>query len=593
MIPNNIPFATGGVGASKLELAYIDSASPPLAVDFTNGQSTAAALVMEAANLGYDFGTFSEYFPASGGGTATSWGTRFQVYADVAPAAGPGVLYALDLRKPTPLAAPKPAQISSGTVTSMQLCSSPGASLFDNYHAANSSWIVFHALGPDANCGTLDDKFVAVQISMSPTTAPLSLVQGTGSSQLWIEPQEALYDTSGTITGFLAIAHPPVCSAPPCTVGQPTTAVPLQQLDANFANPKAFTTPLNGTGLTGAGGEFVSLGVDGNVWLYVDGNGIYALNWSTGVTSPVIYTLMTGESVQSRAVFDGANAYVAIDSAAGSYVKMINTSTNLVTATQAPDATSTQISLVGVTSSNLVYLSQNGAAIKSLAKSTLTGLTPLKTLTATQAIDALMGPAGASGLPVAFLVGDTVFFTVADTSATGTTGFSKQAFYVTFSGGTPGAATAVGSGVSAVLGVVAPATIPTSGSITYSGALVISGGGNTSPATGQPLFASTSPAFGATLGLYAANGTLTTTIGTLSQTNPGTSNMYTAGGGITGVALNGGPVQAAMPQMLLLFGKDGTGNPAQDIALFASDNSTGSCSAFLIGCLDQLSGFAQ
>jgi hypothetical protein len=585
MTPSNIPFATGGVGASKLELAYIDSASPPLAVDFTNGQSTAAALVMEAAGLGYDFGTFSEYFPASGGGTATSWGTRYQVYADVAPGTGPGVLYALDLRKPTPLAAPKPAQISSGTVTSMQLCSSPAAALFDNYHAANSSWIVFHALGPDANCGTLDDKFVAVQISMSPTTAPLSLVQGTGSSQLWIEPQEALYDTSGTITGFLAIAHPPVCSAPPCTVGQPTTAVPLQQLDANFANPKAFTTPLNGTGLTGAGGEFVSLGVDGNVWLYVDGNGIYALNWSTGVTSPVIYTLMTGESVQSRAVFDGANAYVAIDSAAGSYVKMINTSTNLVTATQAPDATSTQISLVGVTSSNLVYLSQNGSAIKSLAKSTLTLLTPLKTLTAgTQAIDALMGPAGASGLPVAFLVGDTVFFTVADTSATGTTGLSKQAFYVVFSGGTPGAATAVGSGVSAVLGVVAPATIPTSGAITYSGALVMTGGSNTTPATGQPLFASTSPAIGATLGLYSASGMLMTTIGTLSQTNPGTSNPYTTGQGVTGVALNGGPVQAAMPQMLLLFGKDGTGNPAQDIALFSSDNST---------VFDQLSGFAQ
>ena len=577
---NNVPFSPTAVGASKFELAYVDAANPPLAFDLTNGTTNQ----LEAPSLGYDLGTFSEYFPASGGGTATSWGTRYQVYADIAPGGtGPGVLYALDLRKAT-AAAPTVTQISSGTVTSLALCSSPGASLFDNYHAGNLSWIVFHALGPDTNCGTLDDKFVAVQMSMSSSTAALSLVQGTGASQLWIEPVEALYDTSGTITHFLAIAHPPVCSAPPCTVGQPTIAVPLQQLDANFANPTTFATKLVGTGLNGAGGDFLSLGVSGNVWLYVDGSGIYSVNLTTGMTSTAIYTLMAGESVQGRAVFDGANAYVAIDSMAGSYVKMINTSTNLVTATQAADVASTQIALVGVTSNNLVYLSQSGSAIKSLAKSTLTGLTSLKTLTGTQTIDSLMGSNGASGPPIAFLVGDTVFFTVADTSATGATGFAKQAFFAA-AGGAANSATPVAASVSAVLGVVAPATIPTSGPIAYTGALVMTGGGNTTPASGQavqPVFASSSPAVSASLGLYGASGALTNTIGTLSSTNVAFQTSFASP--VTGVGLNSGPVQAVMPATLLLFGSDGTGASAQDIAIFASNGSTP---------FAELSGFIQ
>jgi len=571
---------TGAVGASKFELAYVDAANPPLAFDLTNGTTNQ----LEAPSLGYDLGTFSEYFPASGGGTATSWGTRYQVYADIAPGGtGPGVLYALDLRKAT-AAAPTVTQISSGTVTSLALCSSPGASLFDNYHSGNLSWIVFHALGPDTNCGTLDDKFVAVQMSMSSSTAALSLVQGTGASQLWIEPVEALYDSSGTITHFLAIAHPPVCSAPPCTVGQPTIAVPLQQLDANFANPTTFATKLAATGLNAAGGDFLSLGVSGNVWLYVDGSGIYSVNLTTGMTSSAIYTLMAGESVQGRAVFDGANAYVAIDSMAGSYVKMINTSTNLVTATQAADVASTQIALVGVTSNNLVYLSQSGSAIKSLAKSTLTGLTSLKTLTGTQTIDSLMGSNGASGPPIAFLVGDTVFFTVADTSATGATGFAKQAFFAA-AGGAGNSATAVSASVSAVLGVVAPATIPISGPIAYTGALVMTGGGNTTPVSGQavqPVFANSSPAVSASLGLYGASGALTNTIGTLSSTNVAFQTSFASP--VTGVGLNSGPVQVAMPATLLLFGSDGTGASAQDIAIFASNGSTP---------FAELSGFIQ
>jgi hypothetical protein len=551
--PNNISFATGPVGASKFELAFIDPVSPPGAFNFTNG---IAPNQLEPAGFGYDFGTFSEYFPAAGGGTATSWGTRYWVYAD----ASAGALYAVDLRK-SGNAIPVATQISSGTVSTLALCSTPAPSLFDNYRSANRSWIVFHVFNTaDMNCGSLDDNFVAVQMSMSAATAPMKLGQ--------LEPVEALYDTFGTIIGYLAINHPAVNS-----MGAPSTPVPLQQLDSSFNVKTTFASTLGGNGLNTAGGDFLSLGVSGNSWLYVDASGVFSLNLSTGATTGPIFTLAAGDAVQSRAVFDGTNAYVAVNNAAGSYVVMVNTSNNSVAATQTADATAPQIMLVGVTSGNLVYLVNNGTAIKSLVKSNLTGLTTLKTLTATQTIDALMGPAGAAGPPVAFLVGNTLFFTVADTA-----GVAKQAFYVVFSGTTPGTATAVASTVSAVLGVVAPATIPTSGTITYSNALVMTGGATSS---GQAVFASSAPVT-ASLGLYSASGTLTTAIGTLSSTNVATGSNF--GNPMTGVALNSGPVQAAMPSMLLLFGKDGTGAVGQDIALYSSDNSTP---------FAQLSGFDQ
>jgi len=121
-------------------------------------------------------------------------------------------------------------------------------------------------------------------------------------------------------------------------------------------------------------------------------------------------------------VFDGAMAYGVDNATAGSYVLRIDTSTNTLTATQARDVTATAISLVGVTltSNNLVYLVNDRSAIKSVLKSNLTQTTTLKALTATQSIDPLIGFSGAppSAPPVAFLVGDAVYFTVADTSGT-------------------------------------------------------------------------------------------------------------------------------------------------------------------------------
>jgi len=575
----NIPFVPNApAGASAFGLVFADSTNPPAAFAVTTG----AANQVEVGATTYDLASVSEYFP-NGAGTATAWGTRYRVYAKANSAGTDASLYTVDLRKPTPLANPLPTQVSNGTVTSLQLCGATPPVAFDNYRSANLSWILFHALGPDGNCGTLDDKFVAVQLSTSSSMAASSLGQ--------LEPIEPLYDTSGTITGLLAINHPRVCTTadpPPCTPGALTAPVPLEQVDATLAVvTKTFNTKLTGNGLNIAGvptGDFLSLGVSsGNVWLYVDSANIYALDLTSGVTTPIPgFTLGTGDNIQSRAVFDGTTAYVGVNNnSAGGYVVQINTTTKTVTATQTPrDATAlANLTLVGVTSSNLVYLLQDGSAIKSLVKAGLTGLAPLTSgLTATREVDGLMAAGGTSGPPTAFLVGDTVYFTVADSTAAAP--FAKQAFYATFNSSGVPTTTAVASNVSAVLGIVLPSPVPTTGPVTNVGALVLTGGGNGATA-GQAVFASSSVA--ASLYLYGSGGAQTNLVGTLSMTNPSSSSARV--NPIYGVALDGGAVQTGMPAMLELFGTDGLGGNAEDIAIYSSDGAT---TPFA-----ELSGFGQ
>jgi hypothetical protein len=573
----NIPFAdlTGGAGPSPFGLIAIDPANPPppFTVDTSNP--------MEAGGTVLPLATVSEYFP-NGAGSASGWGTRYWVYAKVTSASSPGLLYAVDLRESTtPPAAPTPVQLTSGTISGMKLCSTAPV-VFDNYRSANLSWILFHVLGPDVNCGTLDDQYLAIQLSMGPTSTALSLGQ--------LEPIEATYDGEGTITGYLAINHPPVSN------GAPTTAVPLQHLDTNF---KVIATPalpnLVGTGLDIAGGDFLSLAVSGSIWLYLDSSGIYALNFSTGAVSPPIVTLGAGDTVNGRAVVDGTKAYVAINNAtSGSEIVQIDLTNNAMAAV-ARDTTLSAIRLVGVTSGALVYFGTTTGGVtnlRSAVKSTLVAnSTPLNNaLTATQSVDALMGPnngyASTSPTPVAFVVGDTVFFTVADT-APGSTGFAKQAFYVAInSSGTPGATTAIASNVSAVLGAVAPSPISTSGSAN-TGALVLTMGSNAASGATAPggaaFAAGGTPATTASLGLYSATGLpVTTVVGSLGSTALG------SGGGpltepVYAVALDAGPVQAGMPAMLQLTGTAG-GQPAEDMAVYTPTTASS---------LTQVSGFSQ
>jgi hypothetical protein len=589
---------TGGppansVAASAFGLLYADASSTsslPLASSVTGTYNASGTQPnwTEMGGVGLDIATVSQY--AQSGGNATSWGTRYRVYAE--PGSGtppPGVLYAVDLLKSgSPPLAPAAVQLggSGATIASMTLCSHP-AVVFDNYSAAAQSWLLFHALGPDNNCGTLDDQYVVVQLTSTTAFKPLAQV----------EPVEALHDNTGALTGYLAISHPTVCTTTSCTCpsnpsyvssnGQPVCPPPLQQLDTGFAATTTFSATLLGSGNNVAGpngADFLSLGVSSaNIWLYWDSTQIAAVNLATGATtqlvpSPSIPSLGTGDSVTSRAVFDGTTAYVGISnphthaSDPFSRILQINLSTLAVTATVTDAAATAGITLVGVTSNDLIYVVNDGSGIKSIPKTSPTAPTALKSLSGTQKIDSLMG-ISASTAPAAFLVGDTVYFTVADSSASGTTGFAKQAFYFTTTG-TATSATAIANSVSAVLGVVAPASIPTTGPYANAGALVLTGGINTATA-GVPAFADGPSNTQATLNLYSSNPTAAPVVlGKISsKATGGTAGplLYP----ITGVALNDGPAQMGMPAVLQLIGKDGSGVTAGvDLAVFTTDGTT-------------------
>jgi len=553
-----------GVSASAFPLQYVIPAAPPNATALTTSTSNQ----LENGGMGLDLFSVSEYFPAAAGGTATAWGTRYRVYAEQGP--NTGLLFKVDLRQATPAVAPAPSQLSSATITGLSLCATAPV-LFDNYRSADMSWVVFPA-AMTGGCGALDEHFYGIQLSMNFATPPKALTATVAGVVYQVEPVEALYDGFGNVTGYLAIGHPP-------TVNGALGASPaiLLRLDASFANPQAYAVPLVGNGQNGQ--DFHSFGVSsGQIWLYGDTSNLNAVNLATRVTTPLAFTPTAGggDAFSGKAVYDssGAIAYLAVNNPAGSYVVSVNTSTNAVMQ-QAPDAGAAAIELVGVTSQNVVYLLADATAIRSLVRSNMTLAPAMITLGANRTIDHSMDPS-ASTAPWAFLVGDTVFFTVADSAGA----IAKQAFYARLAGSTLATATAVSNNVSAVLGVVAASPVTIAGPPASTGALVMTGGSNAS--AGIAAFASATTA--ASLGLYSSTGALLNNIGTLSMnevTSPGTMLQHP----ITGVALNAGPVQAGRPAMLEMFGTDGLGAASADFAIFSSD---GMSTPFQL-----LSGFAQ
>jgi len=341
-----------------------------------------------------------------------------------------------------------------------------------------------------------------------------------------LQPVEALYDATGLIKGFLAISHPPVNA-----FIQPTTAVPLVQLDTSMAVARTFTQRLTGTGITGVSGNFISLGVSaGGVWLYEDLSGIWAVDIASN-TSTKVYTIAAGDVVHGRAVFDGtATAYVAINNAAtGGYVLQVNLSSK-ASAAQPPDAAATGgVDLVGVTSTKVVYLFTNRTAIKALNKASLSNTpTVLFAASGTLSVDGPLGsPSGTP--PVAYLVQDEMYFTVADANN------GNKLAYAASAGATPTTATAIGAGSGAVLGTVA-GTFATSGAVVNSGALVITAGA-----------LSTSLTFsGGSLSIYGPSGTQAPPIvlGALPTTTLP----------LTPLDVSTTPMQAGMPSMLEMTG---------------------------------------
>jgi len=477
----------------------------------------------------------SEWFPDASG-HATGWSTRYRVYAMG------NSLFRVDLRKSgSPPATPTPAQLSSvsiGAVGSQPALCWFGQVLFDNYRSADQSWLLFHAGGTTSppTCGTAADQFIAVQMTMGATTPPKLLQQ--------LEPVEALRDATGMVTGYLAVNHPAVDST-----GNPLSPVPLQQLGPNFvATTPTIPRMLGGHGVTsGSAPDFHSLGVSsGRVWLYADTSDLYAVDLASGA-STLIYTIKAGDIVHGRAVLDGTIAYVAIDnSVTGAYIVRVDTVAKTFTA-QAPDSTAIGgIDLVGVTSNNVVYLFSNRMAVRSAAKTLAGSPNLLLTATGTQFVDGPLGSVSGTA-SVAYLVGDGVFFTLADPSATN----QKVAYFVNASGSP--AASVIGTGTSAALGTVA-GTFSTAGPVVNSGALVVYGGVS-SPAVS---FSHASLAnYGATGAQAALLGMLpTTTVYPLASLEPSTS-----------------PLQAGVPGMIEMTGQSSglAGQAANDVAVCTPD----------------------
>jgi hypothetical protein len=545
-------FVTGhagvGLGSGFNAIAFFDSPQAldlyPLVVTDPLAR-TPAATQFEAGATTLDVANLSEWFPS--GGNATAWGIRYRIYAKHI-SGNVDNLYEIDLRKSgSSPSTPAPTQLSTaviaGTGSQPPLCW-VDHQVFDNYRSADRSWIVFHAHGANDNrCGTADDQFVAVEASMGATSPPLVLTENVSGQSMpnQLQPVEALYDSTGLITGFLAISHPPVN-----VYIQPATPVPLVQLDTSMAVVKTFAQTLSGAGVTGGSGDFISLGVStGGTWLYKGSSDIWAVDIASNMSTRV-YTIAPGDIVHGRAVFDGTTAaYVAINNrATGGYVLQIDLSSKAHTV-QPPDTAATGgIDLVGVTSANVVYLLTDRTAIKALNKASLSNTAAvLFAASGTLSVDGPLGaPIGTS--PVAYLVQNEVFFTVADFSS------GNKLAYTASAGSAPTTAAAIGAGSGAVLGTVA-AAFATSGAVVNSGALVVTGGA-----------LSTSLTFsGGALSSYGPTGILAAPIslGTLP-----TTTLALAPLDVSTI-----PMQAGMPSMLEMTGNN-AGVPVNDVGVFVA-----------------------
>ncbi|MBV8208474.1 MAG: hypothetical protein JO133_00265 [Burkholderiaceae bacterium] len=542
---NTIAFFDSPQAVSPYPLVVVDPlAAPPAATQFESEITT-----LDITNL-------SEWFPV--GGNATAWGVRYRVYARHNSASNPPVdnLYKIDLRKSGGASSPAPTQLTSaviaGSSTQPPICWFDHQ-VFDNYRSADQSWIVFHAHGTtDNNCGTADDQFVAVEANMSASDTPLVLSATVSGVKSQLQPVEALYDSTGLITGFLAISHPPVDSNI-----VPTGPVSVSQLSTTMTVAKTFSQTLTGLGVTGGSGDFLSLGVSpASMWIYRDSSDIWVVNVAAG-TSTKVYTVNAGDAVHGRAVFDPATpamAYVSIDNNAspssGGYVLQINTSASPPTATAQPyDAAATGgVTLVGVSSSNVVYLLTDRSAVKAVPKASLaTAPTALFTGTATLTVDGPLGSPNGTP-PVGYMVGDEVYFTVNDSS---TANNNKQA-YKANAGSTISAGAAITSGSGAVLGTIA-AAFATSGPVLPSGALIV-----------------TTASFNSTTGLSFSAGTLSnynnagasaSTLGTLPSTP-----MFP----MTPLDVSTLPMQAGVPALLEMTGGNSQtlGEPVDDVGTF-------------------------
>jgi hypothetical protein len=195
------------------------------------------------------------------------------------------------------------ASVPISTLTATSTCGgfsghSDGGFASDGFDLVDSlkSWNVFRKPGPDGNCQTKDDTFVAVRMNMAATDNPLAVAQ----------PVAAIHSANGALTGWLL------------RQGQQ-----MQRVNADFSNPVAdFTLPANDL-IFDDGAHLL------NTFVFSSGSTIYAADLSAPApTTPTqVASLGAGEFfsyiVQGA---DGQTLLVAIHTGNATRVVRYNTS---------------------------------------------------------------------------------------------------------------------------------------------------------------------------------------------------------------------------------------------------------------------------
>jgi hypothetical protein len=146
------------------------------------------------------------------------------------------------------------------------------------------SWSVFSSPGPDGNCHTEDDNFIAVRMNMAAADAPLAIAR----------PVTTIHAPNGALTGWLL------------RQGQQ-----MQRVNADFANPIAdFTLPAADMAVDEGGIAF-------NILIFSSGNTVYAADLNTPApASPVPVTdLGEGEWLADTLQIDAQTMLIAIGGA--------------------------------------------------------------------------------------------------------------------------------------------------------------------------------------------------------------------------------------------------------------------------------------
>lgn len=286
--------------------------------------------------------TFSSIQGTVAGGQLANARSRFSVYVK------DGRLWKIDQLVTS--GAPVPQKMS--TLTPADICGGSGlpvlATFVDgsDWADATRGWIFLRAPGADGLCNSADDTFKAVRMSMTDTTAPVTIG----------EPIAEIRNGDGSLGGLIV-----------------RNGAQIVRLTADLASPTNLFT-IDPATFVNAGNVFGS--APPGLWIFVDGTTLYAVNLQNPGTRTAVGTLAQGESLMSHFASDGSAAYVAINSATAGRVLRVqsNLTSNTVMTLPSPST-----ELVVTPTRVVALLSSTPVSLVSAVK---TGGTPLPIFTA-------------------------------------------------------------------------------------------------------------------------------------------------------------------------------------------------------------------